>query len=72
MYMREKERCMISKNGTYLFDAIDAKFPPIISDSCTYTVTYEKYFNKYKYRYKTGSLKGLQVKPLKMTSILES
>ena len=56
----------------YLFDAIAAKFPPIISDSLTYSVTYDKYFNKYKYSYKTGPLKGIHVKSLKMTSILES
>ena len=56
----------------YLFDAIVANFPTIISDSLAYTVTYDKYFNTYKYRYKTGQLRGLLVKSLKMTPILES
>ena len=60
------------KKWQYLFDAIVAKFPPIVSDSLAYTVTYDKYYNTYKYRYKTGKLKLLQVKSLKMTSVLES
>ena len=52
------------KSFEFLFNAVDAIFPPILSSDLNYIVTLKKYFNIYRYRFSkvlTGKEQGLYI-----------